>query len=170
MGRQSQKLTWRMKYTGTLNEEQLNKKEKNKPNHTCFIILLGFFAVSLKREEFKLESKLCLWGSQSRTTNWNKQKSICRPLRPHVALCTHKHRYGISNASEKIHLCENIIQHKFWYVLELSTPWCHLSTLWTPSIKHPRSSAKCRREDTEISFSIRGFSIVLTSAFFNKSL
>lgn len=106
----------------------------------CFIILLGFSAISLKTEEFKLESKLCLWGSQSRTTNWNKWKSICRPLRPHVALCTHEHCYGISNASEKIHLCENIIQDKFWCVLELSTPsWllvirvhCGLPHLNTP--------------------------------------
>lgn len=123
-------------------EKPINKKErenKTKP-HMCFIILLGFFAISLKREEFKLESKLCLWGSQSRTTNWNKWKSICRPLRPHVALCTHEHCYGISNTSEKIHLCENIIQDKFWCVLELSTPWwllvirvhCGLPHLNTP--------------------------------------
>lgn len=100
LGCQSQSLDSKMQHTGTLNAEQLRslwlkeRKQTSKQNHMCFVIFL-FFSISLKTGEFKLESELCLWVSQSWTAVWNERKRICCLVRLHVSLWIHERYYGI---------------------------------------------------------------------------
>lgn len=138
----------------------------------CYFVVVS---ICLKTGELKPESKLCLWGSPSRTAFCNRRKSICRLFRPRVSLWIQGLIWNLlGNVSKKIYLCG-----KFCSALELSASlWLsvlwelfglsHLNThCWSPEAV---PNATERREDRDISSLMGGCNTVLTGSLFNKSL
>lgn len=77
-------------------QKPMTEREKtNKQTKPYVLCYFSFFSISLKTGEFKLESELCLWVSQSWTAVWNERKRICCLVRLHVSLWIHERYYGI---------------------------------------------------------------------------